>query len=66
MGGGLRPRVWGKLGRAAPQGEGVRGRAARVKGRLVGRIEVHGPIRLRDSSRPCLKHLIKEIPLSYW
>jgi hypothetical protein len=45
---------------------GVRGRAARVKGRLVGRIEVHGPIRLRDSSQPRLKHLTKEIPLSYW
>jgi hypothetical protein len=45
---------------------GVRGRATRVKGRLVDRIEVQGPIRLRDNSRPCLKHLTKEIPLSYW
>jgi hypothetical protein len=60
MGGGLRPRVWGKWVRAAAQGEGVRGKAARVKGRLVGRIEVHGPIRLRDNSRPRLKHLTKK------
>jgi hypothetical protein len=47
---GGRPRLWREWGRAAAQGEGVRGRAARVKGRLVGRIEVHGPICLRDSS----------------
>jgi hypothetical protein len=56
----------GDWGRAAAQGEGVRGRAARVKERLVGQIEVHGPIRLHDSSRPRHKHLTKEIPLSYW
>jgi hypothetical protein len=54
----------GEWRRAAAQGEGVRGRA--VKGRLVGRIEVHGPIRLRDRSRPRHKHLTKEILLSYW
>jgi hypothetical protein len=66
MGGGDGQGCGGKWGRAAAQGEGVRGRAARVKGRLVGRIEVHDPIRLRDSSRPRLKHLTKEIPLSYW
>jgi hypothetical protein len=35
---------------AAAQGEGIRGRAARVKGRLMGRIEIHGPTRPRDSS----------------
>jgi hypothetical protein len=31
-GGGRRPRGWGKGGRAAAQGEGVRERVARVKG----------------------------------
>jgi hypothetical protein len=42
------------------------GRAARVKGRLMGRIEIHGPTRTRDSSRPRRKRLTKEILLSYW
>jgi hypothetical protein len=61
---GRRPRARGNGG--AAQGEGIRGRVARVKGRLVGRIEIHGPTRPRDSSRPRRTHLTKEIVLSYW
>jgi hypothetical protein len=38
----------------------VRGKAARVKGRLVGRIEIHGPIRSHDSSRPQRMSLTKK------
>jgi hypothetical protein len=30
------------------------GGAARGRGRLVGRIEIHGPTRLHDSSRPTI------------
>jgi hypothetical protein len=56
----------GEMGGGAAQGEGIRGRAARVKGRLMGRIEIHGPTRPRDSSRPRRKRLTKEILLSYW
>ena len=56
----------GEMGRGAAQGEGIRGRAARVKGRLMGRIEIHGPTRPHDSSRPRRKRLTKEILLSYW
>jgi hypothetical protein len=44
---------------------GIRGRAARVKWRLMGRIKVQGPTRPRDSSRPRRKQLTKEILLSY-
>jgi hypothetical protein len=51
--------------REAAQG-GIRGRAARVKGRLVGRIEIHGPTRPHDSSRPQRISLTKKILLSYW
>jgi hypothetical protein len=65
MGGGRRPRARGNGG-AAAKGEGIRGRAARVKGRLMGRIKIHGPTRPRDSSRPRHKRLTKEILLSYW
>jgi hypothetical protein len=36
------------------------------KGRLVGRIEIRGPTRPHDSSRPQRKCLTKKIPLSYW
>jgi hypothetical protein len=42
------PRARGNGG--AAQGEGIRGRASRVKGRLMGRIKIHGPTRPRDSS----------------
>jgi hypothetical protein len=34
------------------KGEGIRGRAARVRGGLVGRIEFHGPTRSHHSSQP--------------
>jgi hypothetical protein len=44
---------------------GIRGREARVKGRLMGRIKVQGPTRPRNSSRPRRKQLTKEILLSY-
>jgi hypothetical protein len=44
--GGQRLGRWGRL----HKGEGVRGRAARVKGRLVGRTEIYGPTRSHDSS----------------
>jgi hypothetical protein len=43
------------------KGEGVRGRAARVKGRLVGWIEIHGPTRSHDISRPQRMSLTKKI-----
>jgi hypothetical protein len=36
-------------GRLHKGGGGIRGRAARVKGRLMGRIKVQGPTRPRDS-----------------
>jgi hypothetical protein len=61
---GRRPRA--RRNGGAAHGEGIRGRAARVKGRLMGWIEIHGPTRLRDSSRPRRKRLTKEILLSYW
>jgi hypothetical protein len=64
MGGGRRPRVRGNGG-ALHKGRGIRGRAARVKGWLVGRIKIRGPTRPRDSSRPRRKRLTKEILLSY-
>jgi hypothetical protein len=44
------PRPWGNGGGGCTKGEGIRGRAARVKGRLMGRIKVHGPTRPRDRS----------------
>jgi hypothetical protein len=47
---GRRPRARGHGGGVASQGEGIWGRVARVKGRLMGRIEIHGPTRPRDSS----------------
>jgi hypothetical protein len=45
--------------RGAARGEGIRGRAARVRG-LVGRIEFHGPTRSHDSSRPQRMSLTKK------
>jgi hypothetical protein len=63
---GLRRKKMGKgRGGVQEKGEGAaaipRGKrgAARVRGRLVGRIEIHGPTRLHDSSRPT-------ILLLYW
>jgi hypothetical protein len=61
---GRRPWPRGNGGVAAQRG-GIRGRAARVKGRLMGRIKVQGPTRPRDNSRPHRKQLTKEILLSY-
>jgi hypothetical protein len=61
---GRQPRPRGNGGAAAQRG-GIRGRAARVKGRLMGQIKVQGPTRPRDSSRPRHKQLTKEILLSY-
>jgi hypothetical protein len=55
--GGVQEKGEGKGGGAAIQG-GKRG-ATRVRGGLVGRIEIHGPTRLHDSSRPT-------ILLLYW
>jgi hypothetical protein len=52
-------------GGAAAQGGGIRGRAARVKGRLMDRIKIHGSTRPHDNSRPRRKRLTKEILLSY-
>jgi hypothetical protein len=46
-------------GRGRLQSQGGKRGAARVRGRLVGRIEIHGPTRLHDSSRPT-------ILLLYW
>jgi hypothetical protein len=49
--GGRRPRAregsW-----AAEKSKGTRGRAARVRGKLVGRIKIHGPTRSHVNSRP--------------
>jgi hypothetical protein len=64
MGGGARPRARGNGGGCTRGGDW--GRAARVKGRLMGRIKIHGPTRPRDSPRPRRKRLTKEILLSYW
>jgi hypothetical protein len=46
----LREEEMGGRGGGQGPGEGIRGRVARVKGRLMGRIEIHGPTRPRDSS----------------
>jgi hypothetical protein len=57
---------WGRRPRQLHKGGGVLGgRAARVKGRLMGWIKVQGPNCPRDSSRPYHKQLTKEILLSY-
>jgi hypothetical protein len=51
---GRRPRErGGEGGGCNPKGR-KGGGAARVRGRLVGRIEIHGPTRLHDSSRPTI------------
>jgi hypothetical protein len=51
---GRRPRErGGEGGGCNPKGERG-GAAARVRGRLVGWIEIHGPTRLHDSSRPTI------------
>jgi hypothetical protein len=47
---GLRKKMREGRGAAAQRGGGIRGRAARVKRRLMGRIKVQGPTRPRDSS----------------
>jgi hypothetical protein len=52
MGEGGRPRERRGEGAAATSQGGKRGAAARVRGGLVGRIAIHGPTRLHDSSRP--------------
>jgi hypothetical protein len=55
---GRRPRERGwEGGGCNPKGR--KGGVARVRGRLVDRIEIHGPTRLHDSSRPT-------ILLLYW
>jgi hypothetical protein len=55
-GGGVQEKGEGKEAAAIPRGKGG---AARVRERLVGQIEIHGPTRLHDSSRPT-------ILLLYW